>query len=49
MIQPDTTFKSSRQLGQDLNEDYTRRRQLSRFHIEPAKIIPPNEKIGEQC
>ena len=48
MIQPDSSFKSSRQIGQDLNEDYMRRQIVKTFHFDPERINPPNEKTGEQ-
>ena len=30
MIQPDSSFKSSRQIGQDLNEDYMQKNPANR-------------------
>ena len=50
MIQPDSSFQSSRQIGKDLNEDYMRRKikNSMRFYFDPERINPPNEKIGEK-
>jgi len=44
MIQPDSSFKSSRQIGQDLNEDYMRRQIVKTFQFDPERNNSTNEK-----